>query len=91
MFLIELLPHPSNILSCDKYSPEQESKKYKKKNSVWKDYFRVYCSFYEVIVLILKTNECENLILVCFRFEIVVSAIDKTIIPFFTTKCKFKF
>nr|DAP88472.1 MAG TPA: hypothetical protein [Caudoviricetes sp.] len=31
MFLIELLPHPSNILSCDKYSPEQESKKYIKK------------------------------------------------------------
>ena len=42
--------------------------------------------FYEVIVLILKTNECENLILVCFRFEIVVSAIDKTIIPFFNHK-----
>lgn len=64
---------------------------YKKKRTVYgKIILEFTVLFYEVIVLIPKTDECENLILVCFRFEIVVSAIDKTIIPFFTINCKFK-
>ena len=71
--------------------PNKKVKNIKKRTVYGKIILEFTVLFYEVIVLILKTNECENLILVCFRFEIVVSAIDNTIIPFLTIKCKFKF